>query len=410
MAHTSHAPHARPSAGLLWQLCAVAAVGLALCLRPCAAAGTPGKAAAKGAPAPTSRTFYIPAGAQGIKDRQAPKQARGVYHIQAGGDLTVTGGACTYFVEAGGALTNTAGAAVVIVKKGGKVTHTRSLVHLFAEKGAQVRGLDKPRHLAVYDSVTLAPLKPFTLRGVVTAGARPAPAVKVHAFGLGKRHLASTTAGADGTFTFQPAEEVAWLVADFSPRWAKAPQGPDLDFRLRVRPLRGWEAAVVEGSWAADASVRLPHPGEGPLNVQQLHKFPGSGSGSGLLVFSPNGRLLASEDEEGRLTVWDLDTGKERARLGPFKGGLSGVAFSPDGALLAVPGQGGTVLIYRTAGGKKVHALPAHKGKALCVAFTPDGRGLASGGEDSLVKLWDPATGKERSRFKAHDAAVRCLA
>jgi len=75
------------------------------------------------------------------------------------------------------------------------------------------------------------------------------------------------------------------------------------------------------------------------------------------------------------------------------------VAFSPDGSLLASAGDDGRVFLWETNGWQSVHAMQGHKGNIRAVLFTPDGKLLASGGEDGQVIFWDPFTGKEAGRI-----------
>ncbi len=69
------------------------------------------------------------------------------------------------------------------------------------------------------------------------------------------------------------------------------------------------------------------------------------------LAFSPDGARLASVSRDGNLVLWDVETGKEAARLSPKAGPLTDVAFTPDGKLLAASTEDGRVLVWDLAGG-----------------------------------------------------------
>src|SRR5262249_21132520 len=133
------------------------------------------------------------------------------------------------------------------------------------------------------------------------------------------------------------------------------------------------------GSWGADGLVRLAHPGVGPLRMRELRKFPGPSWGDGHLTFSADGRVLASERDRGKVSVWDLTTGAELATVGVFRRlppaadrqRINGIALAPDGKAVAVAREDGTVHVWRTAGGKKLHTLRGHQGWVNCVLFAP---------------------------------------
>ena len=72
---------------------------------------------------------------------------------------------------------------------------------------------------------------------------------------------------------------------------------------------------------------------------------------------------------------------------------VSTVVFSPDGKLVASGSGDETVKLWDTATGAEQQTLKGHTGSVHKVVFSPDGKLVASGSYDSTVKLWDTAKG-----------------
>src|SRR5204862_6748250 len=129
-----------------------------------------------------------------------------------------------------------------------------------------------------------------------------------------------------------------------------------------------------------------------------------------LPVFSPDGRLLASSDDEA-MYVWDLEAADKTRRFAHEKHHRAQpYAFTPDGKQLVcaeyhetavVPPLGGAVcdwgIVLRDAeSGKKVRAWSAgreQRAYGCTLRLSPDGKRLVGAYPAKLV-IWDLATGK----------------
>ncbi len=99
------------------------------------------------------------------------------------------------------------------------------------------------------------------------------------------------------------------------------------------------------------------------------------------LVFSPDGRTIATGLGDGRVVLWDVATGKAERTLEGAAASASGLHFSPDARLLAgyveVEKDGkrtGEVRLWTARDGKLIQSWPDAAGFSL--AYTPDGRSL----------------------------------
>lgn len=113
------------------------------------------------------------------------------------------------------------------------------------------------------------------------------------------------------------------------------------------------------------------------------------------LAFSPDGRTLACGGENRTTVLWELASGKERARLPGHWNHRGALAFSPDGKLLASgshdPGgdMNKVVHVWELATGKELGAFQGHEQPVFGVAFSPDSKRLATAGGDATTLIWD---------------------
>jgi WD40 repeat protein len=117
------------------------------------------------------------------------------------------------------------------------------------------------------------------------------------------------------------------------------------------------------------------------------------------VVFSPNGKVLATGGDDKRIILWDVATLKPVGD--PLVGHTDAVrslAFSPDGKLLASGGEDQKVILWEVANRRALDPpLPDHAGPLRSVAFSPDGKTLASGTRKEIF-FWDVQSGKTKGQ------------
>jgi WD40 repeat protein len=163
------------------------------------------------------------------------------------------------------------------------------------------------------------------------------------------------------------------------------------------------------------------------------------------VIFSPDGRLLASGDmAQDKIKIWDVASRTELRTINGDDPWLHSIAFSPDSELLEsgdqaaikgwdvstgaevrrieVPsyvmtlGPGGqyiaagcldkTIRFWRAATGAELGRYPPQGYIAGAIAFGPGGVTLAVGHNDNTIHLWDVSSAKELRVLSQATAAV----
>jgi WD40 repeat protein len=132
------------------------------------------------------------------------------------------------------------------------------------------------------------------------------------------------------------------------------------------------------------------------------------GGWSSCVVFSRDGKMLISGNEDSRICFWDATSGKPLHTLRLAENPVRALALSPDGKTLAAAGYK-DISLWDVATRKPIRTLKA--GSTRSLTFSPDGKTLVSGGSDhnSAIRVWDPDTGKERRRMMWHRREVSHL-
>ncbi|KAI9858001.1 MAG: hypothetical protein M1813_007971 [Trichoglossum hirsutum] len=177
---------------------------------------------------------------------------------------------------------------------------------------------------------------------------------------------------------------------------------------IEKAPLQIYHSALV---FAPETSIirrqfkdQIPHWIRRLPKVQRvwgslLQTLEGCGSVIAM-VFSPNGKLIASASYDCSVRLWDAATGSPQTFEG-HSGWVTDVAFSPDSKLVASASCDCTVRLWNIATGSS-QTLEGHSGRVEAIAFSPDGKLVASASDDKTVRLWSATTCSSLQTFKGH--------
>jgi WD40 repeat protein len=118
-------------------------------------------------------------------------------------------------------------------------------------------------------------------------------------------------------------------------------------------------------------------------------------------VFSPDSKVIATEDSLNSIELWDAETGRLRALLQGHGSTIYSLAFSPDGRLLASASRDGTARLWNVETGELVATLKSGKEIARDVMFNPEGT-LLMVGYHTQARVWDVASAQLRATLSPH--------
>jgi WD40 repeat protein len=118
------------------------------------------------------------------------------------------------------------------------------------------------------------------------------------------------------------------------------------------------------------------------------------------LAFSPDGQWIVaarntpSEHGVFVLGIWDASTGEE-VEVMPgdpenpaHTGGITSIVFSPDGRTMATASMDYSIRLWDFEKRQRIATLHGHLNEVLAIAFSRDGRQIVSGARGGGVKLW----------------------
>ena len=120
------------------------------------------------------------------------------------------------------------------------------------------------------------------------------------------------------------------------------------------------------------------------------------------IQYSPDSTRLAVASSIG-IWSYDAQTGEELDLLTGHTGGIRSVVFSPNGRTLASGSSDETLQLWDAGAGRHIRTLTGHTISITSVAFSPNGNTLASGSADGTVLLWELAPTPPESKTIAED-------
>jgi len=160
------------------------------------------------------------------------------------------------------------------------------------------------------------------------------------------------------------------------------------DDPLTAGPIAVEALQVADTTAAQDVLAQLPY--HYPAIDKILNEHSG---GVNAVAWSPDGKLLASDGQEGVVVIWDAASDEVVTTLTvPDNSWSPSLAWSPDGRQVAAAIVGGGV-IWDVDSGEAVQILQESDFVTRDIAWSPDGSRLALSSDDGTITIWDAASG-----------------
>ncbi|HEY5913203.1 MAG TPA: protein kinase [Verrucomicrobiae bacterium] len=259
----------------------------------------------------------------------------------------------------------------------------------------------------------------------------------------------------------RPLERLGWdKIALFSPDGRRFVIGGDQDTptvweATKRRPLFTIPDSVCAADFSPDGKRLVTAGNKSVAHVwdidtqQEVRALRGHERIVQLVVFSPDGRLVATGDRDGIVKLWSATGGREyivpggfpngtsisrdgeRFTIGPVLGGMkvydsrsgrqllqinidsdnmNAACFSPDGARLVTSSELRQPRVWEVETGQCLFTLEGHTRAVLNgVGYSPDGRRIATGSFDKTARLWDAQTGRPLQVLAGHSNWVEIV-
>ena len=148
-------------------------------------------------------------------------------------------------------------------------------------------------------------------------------------------------------------------------------------------------------------------------NDQELFPLRGHTAYVRIVTFSPDGKFIATCSYDGTARLWDAATGKQ-IRLFQHSSRVMSLAYSPNNELLACGDGEHKVTVWEAATANPVLSLPrptdlpGHTNPVIAAAFSPDGLRLASASWQEVI-VWDVKTGEKISTLRGLAGTIQSV-
>jgi eukaryotic-like serine/threonine-protein kinase len=163
------------------------------------------------------------------------------------------------------------------------------------------------------------------------------------------------------------------------------------------------EANELQDELAQTANIELPR-----IDLKLAAELLGHEHVVKSLIYTPDGKYLASASSDGSIKIWDLSKKRARCALRGHELSVNALAVSPNGDLIASASSDGTVKIWDLNKETALITLNNYRGSLRALAISPHGKSLALANDEN-IELWDISAHQRLAFFKGHVRLVEAV-
>lgn len=128
------------------------------------------------------------------------------------------------------------------------------------------------------------------------------------------------------------------------------------------------------------------------------------------LAFSPDGKLLASGHDEGKICLWTLPGLSLAGEIDGHDGAISALTFSADGLQLTSAADDHRIRVWDVRSRNRIREWRGHSDRVPGLAWHPTEKFLISVGWDTTARVWEANTDDPAMLLNAHSDQVNVVA
>lgn len=131
--------------------------------------------------------------------------------------------------------------------------------------------------------------------------------------------------------------------------------------------------------------------------------------GCSIAIFNPDGTKVATGSYDGKIRIWDVQTGSLQQVFNGHNGALRSISYHSKQDLIAAGGDDNKVTIWNSKTGEIVREFNDSSHDVWSVIFSPSGEYLLSGSSDNIIRVYEVSTGEIKKSLEGHSMVVLSL-